>query len=543
MSAVEVQPAVDSTGDAKPVTIEATKPNDVTENNNATNKQQMVDNGGAIMNNAKPGGGMKDLDELAPASKYWTVNGSEAVKLHMTSEGHGSEKPITVPSLFHKTVQRVPNNVAMAVKRGGVWVKWTYQQYYNSVKQAAKSFIKLGLEPYHGVGIIGFNSPEWFLSDLGAIFAGGFAVGIYTTNSPEACEFVAGNCEANIVVVENNQQLQKILKVWDNLPHLKAVIQYTGEVAERKPNVYNITWTALKLGQSLELKYGTEVCISYLPLSHVAAQLQDLYIPISFGGTSYFAAPDALKLTWTSGRLYEWLELKFGCETVVSYLPLSHIAGQVLDIINPILSGGPQTVSNPSAFKICSVGKEFYGATTKLVDVDGDGNGEVELIITAGGENIAPVPVEDNVKEALKIVSNCMLIGDKRKFLSMLLTLKVVIDPDSGEPSDVLTPEAVDWCKSKGSNATKVSDILDKKDAIVLKAIQEGIDQANKKAVSNATRVQKWSILPRDFSIPGGELGTDCQVQYILLSDAGDIILPSCLMYEIMISHFAKKKK
>jgi len=47
-----------------------------------------------------------------------------------------------------------------------------------------------------------------------------------------------------------------------------------------------------------------------------------------------------------------------------------------------------------------------------------------ELIITAGGENVAPVPIEDRVKEHLPCVSNCMLIGDKRKFLAMLITLK-----------------------------------------------------------------------------------------------------------------------
>lgn len=71
----------------------------------------------------------------------------------------------------------------------------------------------------------------------------GLAVGIYTTNSPEACQYVASNSEANIIVVENNQQLQKILKVKHQLPELKAIVQYTGEVASREPFIYSVSYS------------------------------------------------------------------------------------------------------------------------------------------------------------------------------------------------------------------------------------------------------------------------------------------------------------
>lgn len=47
-----------------------------------------------------------------------------------------------------------------------------YREYEQNVRTVAKAFIKLGLERFHGVCIIGFNSPEWFYSDLGAIYAG-----------------------------------------------------------------------------------------------------------------------------------------------------------------------------------------------------------------------------------------------------------------------------------------------------------------------------------------------------------------------------------
>lgn len=61
----------------------------------------------------------------------------------------------------------------------------------------------------------------------------GFAAGIYTTNSPDACQFCAENSRANIIVVEDNKQLEKILEIRKDLPNLKAIIQYEGVAKEK----------------------------------------------------------------------------------------------------------------------------------------------------------------------------------------------------------------------------------------------------------------------------------------------------------------------
>ncbi|KAM6301753.1 uncharacterized protein O3Q21_013369 [Podargus strigoides] len=133
--------------------------------------------------------------------------------------------------------------------------------------------------------------------------------------------------------------------------------------------------------------------------------------------------------------------------------------------------------------------------------------GGCDLIITAGGENVPPIPIEDAVKRELPIVSNAMVIGDKKKFLSMLLTLKSVLDPDTSDPTDILTEQARDFCQKIGSKATKVSEIVATRDQAIYQAIQEGINKVNMNATNRVHCIQKWIVLPKDFSISGGELG------------------------------------
>jgi long-chain-fatty-acid--CoA ligase ACSBG len=153
-----------------------------------------------------------------------------------------------------------------------------------------------------------------------------------------------------------------------------------------------------------------------------------------------------------------------------------------------------------------------------LVSIDNEGfhaivGREKDLIITAGGENIAPQPIHDLVKEQLPIISQVLLLGDKQKFVSCFLTLAVEVDPETMEPTGKLSSAARDWVQAQGSNATTVQEVLEGPDVAVMRGIQAGIDKANKEAVSNAQRIQKWMVIPRDFSLPGGELGPTMKVK------------------------------
>lgn len=97
------------------------------------------------------------------------------------------------------------------------------------------------------------------------------------------------------------------------------------------------------------------------------------------------------------------------------------------------------------------------------------------MIITAGGENIPPVQIEDNIKAELPdLISNCMLVGDKKKYLVILVTLKSKINLDTMEPMDELTDICINYLKSIGCNATSVSEIVNNKDTAVYKAIENG---------------------------------------------------------------------
>ncbi len=236
----------------------------------------------------------------------------------------------TIMEVMKSTVDKFGNKVALKTKINGEWKETTWGDYYKQVRTTARAFIALGLEKGKAVSILGNNCPQWFISDLAGIFAGGVPGGIYTTNSPDQCKYVAEHSEANIAVVENAEQLAKFKQIRDQLPDLKAIVLMNGSDSDE--NVYS--WEDLS-------KLAEKVSEDELEKRIKAQKPDDCCTLIYTSGTT--GDPKGVMIShdnimWVATQMLKVLDATDE-EQIISYLPLSHIAEQAVSLHGPYTLG------------------------------------------------------------------------------------------------------------------------------------------------------------------------------------------------------------
>ena len=169
-----------------------------------------------------------------------------------------------------------------------------------------------------------------------------------------------------------------------------------------------------------------------------------------------------------------------------------------------------------------TIDKDGWLHTGDQAVIDADGFVKItgrlkELIVTAGGENVSPVPIENKIIELCPMIANCVVVGDKRKFLSCLISLKTEVDPLTGEPSDKLLPAVVEAIKKEGGSATTLQEA--RNDEAVKKMVEAAIEGYNKVAISRAQEVRKWYLMERDLSLSHGELTATLKLKRNVVHD------------------------
>jgi long-chain acyl-CoA synthetase len=245
----------------------------------------------------------------------------------------------TVYSLFADRVQKYaaqPGDV-FYFRSHDRWQAISWQQFEQETFDFATALLSLELKRGGSVCILMGNVPEWPISDIGTIAAGGVGVGLYPTSSAEQIAYIINHSDAEFVLVDSADQLQKVLSIRDRLAKVwhvialdagasEGVISYREFIergkAERsrfasllkeraesaQPDdiaimVYTSGTTGQPKGACLSHRYiinsveslrqtipiyDTDVSFSYLPFCHVAERISGLYNRLYAGAPAYF---------------------------------------------------------------------------------------------------------------------------------------------------------------------------------------------------------------------------------------------------------------
>jgi len=137
-------------------------------------------------------------------------------------------KSATLADLLPLSAKLYGSAPALRFKQRDEWVSRSFDQVLETVRSLSLGLIDLGVAKGDKVSILANTRAEWTYFDFAALSAGAVVVPIYQTNSPEECQYVLENSDAKVVVVEDDEQLEKIRAVRGQLPLLEHVVRMTG---------------------------------------------------------------------------------------------------------------------------------------------------------------------------------------------------------------------------------------------------------------------------------------------------------------------------
>src|SRR6476660_2564900 len=141
-------------------------------------------------------------------------------------------KSATLADLLPLSAKLYGSAPAVRFKQDEKWVDRSFVEVQETVRSLSLGLIDLGVAKGDKVSILANTRPEWTYFDFAALSAGAVVVPIYQTNSPAACRYVLENSDAKVVVVEDDEQREKIRKVRDRLPQLEQIVLMSGSAED-----------------------------------------------------------------------------------------------------------------------------------------------------------------------------------------------------------------------------------------------------------------------------------------------------------------------
>ncbi|WP_296580306.1 long-chain fatty acid--CoA ligase [Xanthobacter sp.] len=244
---------------------------------------------------------------------------------------------LTLPQMLRLNAQRIGARTAIRQKDFGIWNPVSWQAYFERAALAGHGLRALGLPEGGHVAVLSENRIEWVLTQLGAGLLGAVTVGVYPTSPANEVAYVLGHAEAEIVVCEDQEQVDKVLERRTELPKLRRIV-----VVEKKGLRTYAGGEVIAFDAMIEMGAAHRAAQPWIIEEALARQsLSDVALMIYTSGST--GKPKGAMLTYRNLRaeaiaLAERLGLD-ETTTHVSYLPLCHVAEQMLTTMAPIYLG------------------------------------------------------------------------------------------------------------------------------------------------------------------------------------------------------------
>ena len=251
------------------------------------------------------------------------------------------EKSGNLVQLLLQNLNRRPMKQALFVKRQGLYAPVTYQEWFENVKWFALGLSQLAIGENDFVALISGNRPEWVYADMGIMSIGAVNVPVYSTLTAPEIAYILKDAAAKIVIVENQDHLDKVLAIASTCPALVHIVTIDRHLKNADPmcmsmddvqtlgkqststayddylshldrisadHLASVVYTSGTTGEpkGVMLTHGnfladvrdillalpvqeSDVALSFLPLAHVFERTTGYYSVIAAGGSIYYA--------------------------------------------------------------------------------------------------------------------------------------------------------------------------------------------------------------------------------------------------------------
>ena len=242
----------------------------------------------------------------------------------------------SIPDLLRIRAQQTPAATAFRYPKGDSWATISWQEVYDKVVHLAAGLRTLGVGSESRVALLCSTRLEWVIADLAILSAGGATTTVYPSSLPDECAFIISDAEATVVIVEDEDQLAKIIDVRDRLPAVTDLVLIDGEAEGA------VTFDQLgAMGDPGEI----ESVIDGIERNHLATLIYT-------SGTT--GRPKGVELThdnWLfTSESTSKVEILVPEDIQFLWLPLSHSFGKVIEIL--IIDVGVETAIDGRVDKI-----------------------------------------------------------------------------------------------------------------------------------------------------------------------------------------------